>query len=256
MTAISKITCKLAKQVSNLSKIGKSNLNKTRKFPNKSIRTMKSDILDIIKPKKVILENLNHPSLMSGFKEIQPLKGKEFVEAAYSKLVKHLNMEDIAPELIYGKRKDLDGLAAFSRLEGKIYIDPDRIRNKADTINSLVHELKHADQFNIIARYKKGTGLSPAQVLCSDYKEQKLLNRDYYNKMIDRSGVIKGTDPEAKKAQNYYNALIGSAFNKSGDIMEKEAYKIGDQIEKIYLKQVEGLSGFKIFKRNWIDIFF
>jgi len=254
MGAISKIATTLAKQakMTALAKKGKAGI----KIFNEPVNTAKSDIIDISIPKKILLENLNHPNLITGFKEIQHLKGKEFVKTAYSKIVKQLNMEDIAPELVYGKRKDLDGVAAFSRLEGKIYIDPDKITDNADVVNSLVHELKHADQFNTIARYNRATGLSPAQTICTTYDEQKQFNRDYYNKVIEKLGTIKQNDSLAKTARKYYNAFIKGGFSKSGDILEKEAYKIGDQTEKIYLKQVEGLSGFQIFKRNWIDIFF
>ena len=133
------------------------------------------DIIDIVKPKRVLFENLKGAKLLNAFKEIKHLEGEEFVRTAYSKILKHLGMEDIAPEFVYGARKDLDGLAGFSRLEGKIYIDPAKIADKADALNSLVHELKHADQYGMIARYEKGSGFSPASRLCFTKEEQKIL---------------------------------------------------------------------------------
>lgn len=213
-----------------------------------------ADMLDIVKPKKINIKNLLDPKLLDDFKSIKHLDNENFVKKAYSKLTEHLGLKEIAPELVYGARKDMDGLAAFSRIEGKIYIDPSKIKDQADAINSLTHELKHSEQFGVIARYEKGKGFAPVSRMCFSADEMKNFNRAYYDNVVNRLGVIKSDHPDAAIAKKYAGAIMKSV-RPTNDIMEKEAYKIGDKVEKAYLKNVEGLSPLMVFKRNWIDIF-
>lgn len=204
---------------------------------------------------RVTRKALATKEVAEALEKIKHLDMEEFARKAYEILVEKLGMKDVAPELILTLNKELKRkgttVGGYNRLEGKIYLATDRIEDKADCINTLVHELCHAEQFALIARLRGETPSSLRYAFVMTQRDREKFNQAYYQAIIDKYGLIPKGHPDAKRAQRYYRDVIEQPFKGKSKALEPEAYKVGDAMESFYRKKVEKLPLWKRAAIYW-----
>lgn len=185
------------------------------------------------------------PEMKIMFAKVKNLDGEEFIKTTYAEMTRMLGYEDCAPPLFI--KNDLgDAKASYGTFSGKIDFDIfDRHSGKQfqmNSISTLRHELEHFIQLTTIAR-TEGLGLDAIcrakaksnvkrlkidKKLCMEqynrpfeeldakklyekfYNEHKAeINVPFYEKVIQKKGIIPKNSPEAKTAEEYYKALEG-----------------------------------------------
>jgi len=200
--------------------------------------------LERIDDHKFVKCGIISPEMKLMFAKIRKLEDEEFIKSAYTLMTKLLGYENCAPELKL-VQKDKDRTHAFSKFPGVIKIDTFHWRQgtefQTEYLNILRHELEHFIQFSTIAR-TEGYGTNaiceaqaksvvrrlkidkdfcnevynkPFEELKMDEKEifdyyngyyKSKINTSFWEKIIKEKGMIPKNTPDAKKAEEYFNA--------------------------------------------------
>lgn len=160
----------------------------------------------VYKKKKAI--NEIPKDLQDLFKSLKNKNGKEFIDDAYSGLVKHMGLDDIAPANVEITDK-ADGL--FNAVTGGFYPQENAIKyskgfptklTKQQQFNMLSHELKHCKQFNQIVQ-TEGLGVEAlADSIAGNSLQKNIFGMDIketLTKEVGEEEAIKMINQEKEK---------------------------------------------------------
>ena len=111
--------------------------------------------ISVYKKKKAL--NSIPPELKELFNSLKEKSGKEYIDDAYSGLVKHMGLDDIAPKSV-NLTDNADGIfsitGGYNPLENTIEYSKgfSKRLNKEQQFNMLSHELTHCKQFTQVIR--------------------------------------------------------------------------------------------------------
>lgn len=220
------------------------------------------------------------PEMSLMFAQIRNLKGEEFIKTSYKLMTRLLGCEDYAPELILKNTDEYKG--AFDKFSGKIKIAINNCRSgtelQGDLLAILRHELEHFIQYTDIAR-TEGLGIdaickanaksglralkmdrercikiyhkpfeemteSEDEILQNFYNRSKAeINTTFYEKVIQKKGIIKKGTPEFNKATEYLKAEEVYTYVKykekndllvkdyENNLLEQEANNVGTPMD-------------------------
>lgn len=159
----------------------------------------------VYKKKKAI--NEIPQDLRDLFKSLKNKEGKEFVDDAYSGLVKHMGLDDIAPKNVNLTDK-ADGFC--NAVTGGFYPEENAIKysegfsklTKQQQFNMLSHELKHCKQFNQIVQ-TEGLGVEAlADSIAGNSLQKNIFGMDIketLTKEVGEEEAIKMINQEKEK---------------------------------------------------------
>jgi len=237
---------------------GKLNVAKTNGIKEASAELLANPIKHIIDtPEDKLL-----PEFQDMFSKLKDLKGKDFVGKAYESMVKKMGYEGCAPRLKI-EPLDVDN-ACFEGTHGVITFNENKLgkNTNEENLSIMFHEFTHFIQASDIIRTKKlgadkymewipKSNLYQAsndEELCNvKFKKpydklskdeidnyvsecvnelKQVFNYSFYQKIIDKKGIIASNSDLGKQANKYLEAL-NQTINTSAPLnAEKEGYRI------------------------------
>lgn len=211
--------------------------------------------------------NNNNRELEKAFFETKDLNNNEFIKQIYPKLVKHLELENIAPKNINIIVTQEFPFGFFLETTGEVFINKNFVKNskKKELCRTIAHELKHLKQYSLM--YKAFGKENFAEIMCDSIyiakyysKKHKLNSYSETDKIIEKikndinhspvykkaGRFIKLTDSNITLAESYKEALLKyrdsdedfDAYNNN--LLEKEAFAEGKLMEMLYENSKKG----------------
>lgn len=170
------------------------------------------------------------------FNDIKFLEGEEFVNEAYVKLVKEMNLEGIAPAKIeiFSAQKGTFGelMGGYNCVDNKLEISESLLKlSKSHQLDVIAHELKHCEQMTRILR-TEGLG---AEALARAEARSGVINS--FNGAIFDGGYREAR--EAGKLEEFIKPHVDKLTEKCLEKINKNHSKVL-QLPKIKLDSVEG----------------
>ncbi|MCD7779905.1 MAG: hypothetical protein LUH05_04455 [Candidatus Gastranaerophilales bacterium] len=187
------------------------------------------------------------------FNDLKGKNGKEFVDDAYSGIVKHMGLSDVAPKNVNLTNK-ADGMfntvtGGFHPIENTIEYSKGFIDklSKKQQFNLLSHELKHCEQYNKILR-TEGLGaeaLAKANAEQAVYQASGLFGNFSENvmKQYPKEEAEKIIKDEIDKLTQEYSAKIKKNFSESLKLPKIPASSQDGVKAKEYLESVRKYKG-------------
>lgn len=194
----------------------------------------------VYKKKKAI--NEIPKDLQDLFKSLKNKNGKEFVDDAYSGLVKYMGLDDIAPAKVEITDK-ADGI--FNTITGGFHPKENAIKysqgfstklTKKQQFNMLSHELKHCKQFNQVIR-TEGLGVEAlAESMANNAMQKDMFGRDIKETLTQKLGEEEALKFIQQRKENICSKLIPEL---------KEKYSKTLSLDKFAADSAEGLQAKK-----------
>lgn len=187
--------------------------------------------------------------LQARFEPLKNLKGKEFVDKAYSEMVDYMGLKGIAPQKVL--QEGADGIMSvqggYNMMDNTISYTSGFFTklNKTQQINLLSHELKHCEQFTNMLRTEGITVekyvQSTVDSMIKDAIKSPFNNMSF--RLAHKQAVAAGKEAEflAKTKENWTKDLSKNV---------EEAYKDVLKMPKFKADSPEGKKAFEHLKAN------
>lgn len=208
----------------------------------------------VYKKKKAI--NEIPKDLQDLFKSLKNKNGKEFIDDAYSGLVKHMGLDDIAPANVEITDK-ADGL--FNAVTGGFYPQENAIKyskgfptklTKQQQFNMLSHELKHCKQFNQIVQ-TEGLGVEAlAKSMSNNSMQKNIFGQDIKETLAKEVGEEEALKIIKQEKEKIYSKLIPELKEKYSKTLSFDKFA-ADSVEglqaKKYIEAINDYEGLSMF---------
>lgn len=207
----------------------------------KAINEIPQDLRDLFKSLKKSLKNKN---------------GKEFIDDAYSGLVKHMGLDDIAPKKVILTDK-ADGFC--NAVTGGFYPQENAIKyskgfptklTKQQQFNMLSHELKHCKQFNQIVQ-TEGLGVEAlADSIAGNSLQKNIFGMDIkeaLTKEVGEEEAIKMINQEKEKRCAKLVTELKEKYSKTLSLDKFAADSVEGLQAKKYIEAINDYEGLSMF---------
>lgn len=207
----------------------------------------------VYKKKKAI--NEIPQDLRDLFKSLKNKEGKEFVDDAYSGLVKHMGLDDIAPKNVILTDK-ADGFC--NAVTGGFYPEENAIKyskgfsklTKQQQFNMLSHELKHCKQFNQIVQ-TEGLGVEAlADSIAGNSLQKNIFGMDIkeaLTKEVGEEEAIKMINQEKEKRCSKLVTELKEKYSKTLSLDKFAADSPEGLQAKKYVEAINDYEGIGLF---------
>lgn len=207
----------------------------------------------VYKKKKAI--NEIPQDLRDLFKSLKNKEGKEFVDDAYSGLVKHMGLDDIAPKNVNLTDK-ADGFC--NAVTGGFYPEENAIKysegfsklTKQQQFNMLSHELKHCKQFNQIVQ-TEGLGVEAlADSIAGNSLQKNIFGMDIketLTKEVGEEEAIKMINQEKEKRCSKLIPELKEKYSKTLSLDKFAADSEEGLQAKKYVEAINDYEGIGLF---------
>lgn len=183
------------------------------------------------------------------FESLKNLKGKDFVDKAYSEMVDYMGLKGIAPEKII--KDGTDGIMSvqggYSMLDNTISYTPgffDKL-NKAKQLNLLSHELTHCKQYTNILRTEGITVEKYVESIVDSMIKNSIKSP------LDNPGFTNQYKKAVEKgAEKEFLARVKESWSKDLTAKVQESYKDVLKMPKIKADSPEGKKAYEYLKAN------
>ena len=196
--------------------------------------------------------------LQARFKNLNNLKGKEFVDKAYSEMVEYMGLKGIAPSKIVQQGSDgvMSVQGGYNPISNTISYTSGFFTklDKAKQLNMLSHELKHCEQYTNMLRTEGITVEKYVESAVDSLIKNSIkspLNNPVFN-MRYHQAKTSGKEKEFLKVvkENWTKELSEEVNKNYSDVLKMPKFKSDSP---------EGIKAFKDLKANseyeYLDIF-
>ncbi len=188
------------------------------------------------------------PELQTRFSAIKDLKGKEFVDRAYSELVEYMGLKGVAPKEV--AIKNADGLfsvtGGYNCIDNTIEFSEGILTKlcKKDQIGMMAHELRHCKQYTDMLRTE---GITVEKYVESTVKS--MLERAKNNGFNMQYQFAYNVAKEQGRLQEFLTN-VKKQWTKDLSKKVRENYKDVLAMPKIKANSPEGIKAYENLKAN------